>query len=77
MYYDAAKEAREERERRIKAELGIKEEGDNKEYKSGIVRGSMSGNFNRPKAKVQRWTLVRLIVIGLILFLIAYFIFYF
>lgn len=71
MYYDADKEEREERERRIKAELGIKDDSD-KEYVPGITRGSMSGYFHQKKIKVRRYTLIRLVVIALVLFLIAY-----
>jgi len=71
MYYDSDKERREERERLIKAELGIKEDGD-KEYVPGITRGSMTNYFHKQKTRVQRYTLIRLIVIVLILFLITY-----
>jgi len=75
MYYDPEKERIEERERRIKAELGIKEEGDG-EYIPRITRGSMSNYFHQNKTRVQRYTLIRLVVIALILFLIAYVFFY-
>ncbi len=73
MYYDADKERREDRERLIKAELGIKEDGDNdKEYVPRITRGSMTNYFSQHKTRVQRYTLIRLIVIVLVLFLITY-----
>lgn len=71
MYYDSDKEEREERERRIKAELGIKDDTD-KEYVPRITRGSMSNYFNQKKTRVQRYTLIRLVVIVLVLTLIAY-----
>jgi len=71
MYYDSDKEEREERERRIKAELGIKDNTD-KEYVPRITRGSMSNYFNQKKTRVQRYTLIRLVVIVLVLILIAY-----
>lgn len=71
MYYDPAKERREERERQIKAELGIKEDGD-KEYVSRLTRGSMRSYFHQHKTRVQRYTVIRLIVIILILFIITY-----
>lgn len=73
-YYDADKEAHEERVRRIKREMGIKDEGDN--YKPSITKGSMSSNFKQRDSKVQRNTTIRLIVIVLILLLISYFFFY-
>ncbi|HCC71577.1 MAG TPA: hypothetical protein DEQ09_10575 [Bacteroidales bacterium] len=75
MYYDSEKEMREERERRIKAEMGIKEESDG-EYIPRITRGSMSNYFRQNKTRVQRYTLIRVIVIALVLFLIAYVFFY-
>lgn len=75
MYYDPEKERREERERRIKAELGIKEDGDS-EYVPRITRGSMTNYFRQNKTRVQRYTLIRLVVIALVLFLIAYVFFY-
>ncbi|MBN1388397.1 MAG: hypothetical protein JW965_08130 [Bacteroidales bacterium] len=75
MYYDPEKEKREERERRIKAELGIKEDSD-KQYIPRITRGSMTNYFRQNKTRVQRYTLIRLIVIALVLFLIAYVFFY-
>ena len=75
MYYDSEKEKREERERRIKAELGMMEDDDG-EYVPRISKGSMSNYFRQNKKRVQRYTLIRLIVIVLVLFLIAYVFFY-
>ncbi|MCF8223301.1 MAG: hypothetical protein K9J25_09150 [Bacteroidales bacterium] len=75
MYYDPKKEEMEERERRIKAEMGIKDD-TGKEYVPRITRGSMSNYFKQNKTRVQRYTLIRLIVIALVLFLIAYVFFY-
>jgi len=72
MYYDADKERREERERQIKAEMGIKDEGNDREYVPRITRGSMSGYFHQQKTRVQRYTVIRLVVIVLVLFLITY-----
>ncbi|MEE4215898.1 MAG: hypothetical protein V2I34_12595 [Bacteroidales bacterium] len=72
MYYDANKERREERERQIKAELGIRDEGSDREYVPRITRGSMSGYFHQQKTRVQRYTVIRLVVIVLVLFLITY-----
>ncbi len=77
VYYDPVKEEREDRERRIKAELGIKDKDENdKEYVPKIMRGSMSGYFKQNKVRVQRYTLIRLVVIALILFIVAYVVFY-
>jgi hypothetical protein len=75
-HYDPDKERREERVRRIRAELGIKED-DNGEYVPRIQKGSMTNFFQQKKRKVQRYTLIRLIVIALVLILISYFFFYF
>lgn len=77
VYYDPKKEEREARERRIKAELGIVDDKEEKSnYKPGITRGSMSGYFNKTKTRVQKYTLIRVIVIALILFMVAYVLFY-
>ena len=73
-YYDPDKEAREERERRIKHELGILDEGE--EYVPRIQRGSMRNYFKQKDRKVQRYTTIRLIVIVLILILVSYIVFY-
>ena len=74
-YYDPEKEKREERLKRIKAELGIADDGS-EEYIPRIQKGSMSNYFQQKQRKVQRYTLIRLVVIVLILFLIAYVFFY-
>ncbi len=50
-YYNPEREAREERIRNIKAEMGI--EGEDKPYKPGISRGSMSTYFQRRNEKVR------------------------
>jgi len=73
-YYDPDKEAREERVRRIKRELGIKDEG--KDYLPGIQKGTMTNYFRQKDRRVQRYTVIRLIVILLILFIISYVFFY-
>ena len=69
-YYNPDKEAHEERVRRIRRELGMSEEGG--KYVPGIQRGMMANYFKQKERKVQRYTTIRLIVILLILFLIAY-----
>ncbi len=73
-YYDPDKERREERLRRIKMEMGIKDEGD--EYVPRIQKGSMTNFFRQKKKRVQRYTAIRLIVILLVLFAISYIFFY-
>ncbi|MCD4768540.1 MAG: hypothetical protein K8R35_00030 [Bacteroidales bacterium] len=73
-YYDPDRERREERVRRIKLELGIKDEGD--EYVPRIQKGSMTNFFRQKTQRVQRYTAIRLIVILLVLILISYVFFY-
>ncbi len=75
-YYDPEKEKREERVKRIKLELGIKDDVEGKDYVPSIQRGSMSNYFRQKSRKVQKYTLIRTIVIIMILGLIAYFIIY-
>jgi hypothetical protein len=74
-YYDPDKEKREERVKRIKAELGIKDE-DGKEYVPRIQKGTMTNYFHQRTRKVRKYTFIRLIVIVLILILISYLFFY-
>jgi len=72
-YYDPDKEKREERLKRIKAEMGIDDDGKegNEEYVPRIQKGTMTNYFHQQR-KVKKYTFIRLIVIALILFLIAY-----
>ena len=74
-YYDPEKEAREERLKRIKLEMGIREEGDT--YVPGIKRGSMSNYFRQKDKRVEKFITIRLVVIVLVLILITYFYLYF
>jgi len=73
-YYDPDKEKREERLKRIKAEMGIDDDGKegNEEYVPRIQKGTMTNYFHQKQRKVKKYTFIRLIVIALILFLIAY-----
>ena len=73
-YYDPDRERREERVKRIKLELGIKDEGD--EYVPRIQKGSMTNFFRQKTKRVQRYTAIRLVVIILVLILISYVFFY-
>ncbi len=75
-YYDPEKERREERIKRIKMELGIKDDDQSNDFVPTIQRGSMSNYFRQKTRKVQKYTLIRTVVIIMILGLIAYFIIY-
>jgi hypothetical protein len=75
-YYDPEKEKREDRLKRIKLEMGIKDEASEGEFVPSIQRGSMSNYFKQKSRKVQRYTFIRTVVIIMILGLIAYFIIY-
>lgn len=70
-YYDAEKEEREERNRRIMEEMGLDENGDKKP--GGIRRGAFEPKFRTKDEKMRHYTSLRLIVIIMILFLITYF----
>ncbi len=73
IYYNPEKEEREERNRGIKRELGIKEEG--KEYRPIIRRGSMKTYFKGNK-RAARNSNLRLILIIAFLFFVAYLLLY-
>ncbi len=75
-YYDPDKERREDRVKRIKAEMGIKDGESGDGFVPSIQRGSMSNYFNQSTRRVQKYTFIRTVVIVLILGLIAYFILY-
>ena len=75
-YYDPEKEKREQRLKRIKLEMGIRDEENGDEFVPSIQRGSMSNYFRQKSRKVQKYTLIRTIVIIMILGLIAYFMLY-
>lgn len=79
-FYDPDKEEREERERRIKEELGIKEE---KKNNNGSYRPNIRGQFRRAQEgfsrsseKARKASNTRLIILIVILSLIFYLIFY-
>jgi hypothetical protein len=69
-YYSSEKEEREARLRDIKAEAGIKQEG---QYIPHIQRGAMKSYFKREE-KVQKQSNIRLILIIAALLFIAYYI---
>ncbi len=71
-YWDPAKEAREDRERRIKAELGIKDE--NGEYIPNI-KGRMKSELQHrhlANDRAKRKSNLMLVVIFILLVIIAY-----
>lgn len=74
-YWDPEKEAREERERRIKAELGIKE--DDKRYIPN-VQGQFRNEYERRKAarsSIGSARTIRLFMILILLFIGAFYVF--
>lgn len=77
-YYNPEEEEREERKKRIKSELGIKEERDpDKPYRPNI-KGSFrraAGN-SKTSAEERSKSNTRLLVLVLVLVLIAYLFFY-
>ena len=79
-FYDPDKEEREERERRIKEELGITDEkkDDGRPYRPNIkgqFRRAQEG-FSRSSKKARKASNTRLIILILILSLIFYLFFY-
>jgi len=73
-YWDPDKEAREERIRSIKQEMGI--EVPSSPNRLTIKRGSFRQVRQTVKVKANRSSNIRLVVILAILFVIAYLIFY-
>jgi len=79
-FYDPEKEEREERERRIKEELGIFDEkkDDGKPYKPN-VKGQFrktQGGYSKTTEKARKASNTRLIILVMILVLIFYLFFY-
>ena len=74
LYWDPEKGAREERVRRIKAELGHEVEFTNKS--STITRGAFR-QYSSTKTRLRgRESTIRLLVIAAVLMLLAYILFY-
>lgn len=74
-YWDPEKEAREEREKRIKAELGIKE-GDEQYIPN--VRGQLRHEYEKRKSarsSISSARTIRLFMILLLLFMAAFYVF--
>lgn len=73
-YWDPEKEAREERIRQIKQEMGIETPSD--PNRTTIRRGSFRTVGQKHKVKANRSSNIRLLVILAILLFLAYLIFY-
>jgi hypothetical protein len=73
-YWDPEKEEREDRIRRIKAEMGIDIPSD--PTRTTITRGSFRQSKQRTKVKATRSSNIRLLVILAALLAIAYLLFY-
>ncbi len=74
LYWDPEKEAREERIRQVKQEMGVKVPMD--PNRTTIKRGSFRSTGKKAKVKASRTSNIRLLVILAILLSIAYIIFY-
>jgi hypothetical protein len=74
LYWDPEKEAREERIRQIKQEMGVDVPGD--PTRTTIRRGSFRTVGQKAKVKASRTSNIRLVVILAILLFLAYLIFY-
>ncbi len=69
LFYDARKEAREERIKKIMREVNATGPGD---YKPGITRGTLR-DYYKTRCRSDRYHTLRLLVIIAILVLLAYF----
>ncbi len=77
IYYDEAKEERDERARRVKEELGLELEEDNRsteERIKGKMRRKIHGNFDVARKEKKRSNL-RLAIILIGLFILFYYLF--
>ncbi|MFZ5942264.1 MAG: hypothetical protein ACOYXB_16985 [Bacteroidota bacterium] len=75
IYYDQDKEERLERERRIRAEMGLAVE-ETGQRSSMIQRGSFRQSISQKQVKANRYSNIRLFVILGVLLLLAYLILY-
>ena len=73
IYYDERKEKLQERIRNIEDEMGVKREGEEPQRK--LTKGSFS-YFHERKAKAQKTSSIRLLIIIAFLALVMYFLFY-
>ena len=78
-FYDPKKEAREERLRRVRAELGLEDKLPDKEKQETYVpdlRGKFRSEFERRRAarsNVGSWRTLRLFMILMMLFILAFY----
>ncbi len=74
IYYDEKKENSQERERRIKSELGLLDDTEKESGYSGRIKGGMrrrvSSNFDVARSEKKRSN-VRLIIILILLFILG------
>lgn len=75
-YYDEQKEDLEKRVEQIRREMGVSDDDPNKPYVSTIRKGQMRG-YLKKAGKQTKHSSGRLIIILIVLFIIAYFIFYY
>jgi hypothetical protein len=76
MYYDAEKEAFNEKIKRIKAKYDIENNNGSEPkegYVPGIRRGSMRNYFKTHAAKSKKRSNLRLLIVLMVLLLIAYY----
>jgi hypothetical protein len=79
-YYDPVKEEMEERRKAYKEQSdavprkreGTEHRDQGTVYRSKIMRGDMKNYFQRRKERVQRYTLIRILVIAMIMILAIY-----
>ncbi len=79
-YYDPVKEEMEERRKAHKEQSdgvprkreGTEQRAQGTVYRSKIMRGDMKNYFQRRKERVQRYTLIRILVIAMIMILAIY-----
>lgn len=76
IYYNQQKEELQERIRKIEQEMGVHQKAEgNSNYRPSIQRGQMRGHFRDVK-RLKRQSNVRLLIILLALFALAYYLVY-
>ncbi len=74
-FYDPEKEAREERLKRVRAELGMEEEGEQEQYVPHL-KGHFRAEYERRRAargNAGTWRTLRLFMILIMLFILAFY----
>lgn len=72
-YYDERKEKLQERIRQIELEMGMKKDGD---YKPSISKGSIRGQIKKNARRADKKSNIRLFIILIVLFALAYILFF-